>query len=168
MGWGYNNYGQTNIPTDLSGVLAIAASRFHSLALRSDGTVIGWGYNAFGQTNIPAGLSEVKAVAAGDFHSLAANTTAEVSPPTVDSVSPYEAAAYRLRARVIAAYSCSDNVAVASCTGTVPNGSLIDTNELGEKQFTITAVDVSGNITVKTIKYKVISSTSAPPPKRGK
>jgi hypothetical protein len=45
----------------------------------------------------------------------------------------------------------------------VPNGSLIDTSTLGDKRFTITAVDTSGNSTVKTINYRVIASEKVPP-----
>jgi alpha-tubulin suppressor-like RCC1 family protein len=33
----------------LSGVVAVAADTFHSLAVRSDGTVWTWGYNSYGQ-----------------------------------------------------------------------------------------------------------------------
>ena len=54
-----------------SGLLAIAGGLYHSLALRSDGTVAAWGDNGSGQTTIPVGLSNVVAIAAGDFHSLA-------------------------------------------------------------------------------------------------
>jgi hypothetical protein len=44
--------------------LAIDGGEQHSLALRSDGTVIGWGNNGYGQTTIPAGLSNAVAIAA--------------------------------------------------------------------------------------------------------
>ncbi len=72
VAWGSNNYGQSNIPAvALSGVTAMAAGGFHSLALKSDGSVIGWGRNSERQLNIPAGLSDVTAIAAGGFHSLA-------------------------------------------------------------------------------------------------
>ena len=58
----------------MSNVVAIAAgnahSRAHSLALKSDGTVIVWGSNLNGATNVPAGLSGVLAIAAAD-HVLA-------------------------------------------------------------------------------------------------
>lgn len=46
----------------------IAAGILHSLALKSDGTVVGWG-NGSGGT-IPPGLESVVSIAAGD-HSLA-------------------------------------------------------------------------------------------------
>jgi alpha-tubulin suppressor-like RCC1 family protein len=69
-------------------VVAVAASGGHTLALKSDGTVIGWGYNRTGQAtgtptkdfpNISAGqvrieghtLTNIASVAAGDGYSLA-------------------------------------------------------------------------------------------------
>jgi alpha-tubulin suppressor-like RCC1 family protein len=58
-------------PTNLSGVLAIAAGESHGLALKSDGNVIVWADNYYFQTNVPAGLSNVLAIAAGGYHSLA-------------------------------------------------------------------------------------------------
>ena len=73
VGWGRNDYGQTNIPESAtSGVLAIAAGGYHSLALKGKGSVVGWGYNDSGQTNIPdSAASGVVAIAAGGYHSLA-------------------------------------------------------------------------------------------------
>ena len=66
----------------LTDVAAISAGHFHSLAVKSDGTVWAWGWNDMGQlgdgttTDRPApvlvqGLSDVVAVAAGTYHSLA-------------------------------------------------------------------------------------------------
>jgi hypothetical protein len=49
----------------LSGVTAIAAGGYHSVALKSDGTVLAWGDNSSGQTDVPASLSGVTAIAAG-------------------------------------------------------------------------------------------------------
>jgi alpha-tubulin suppressor-like RCC1 family protein len=67
-----------------SGVVSIAAGNTHSLALKSDGTVVGWGNNANGQLGdgttiqrtVPVQASALGpgsgavAIAAGDFHSL--------------------------------------------------------------------------------------------------
>ena len=62
------------MPAGLAGVTAIVASDYHSLALKSDGTVVAWGcggFTDFGQCSVPAGLSDVVAIAASQAHSLA-------------------------------------------------------------------------------------------------
>ncbi len=93
--WGRNNAGQlgdsTNIDRDTpvsvsalndNDVIALAGGHFHSLALRSNGTVWAWGDNFNGQlgngTNIFSytpvqvlDITDAKAIAAGDLHSLA-------------------------------------------------------------------------------------------------
>ena len=46
------------MPAGLSGVTAIAAGRVHSLALRSDGSVVAWGDNTYGESTVP-GLDSV-------------------------------------------------------------------------------------------------------------
>jgi hypothetical protein len=66
--WGWNVIGQ--VPPGLSGVTGIAAGGFHSLALKSDGTVVAWGDDGLGQTDVPAGLTGVTAIAAGGNFSL--------------------------------------------------------------------------------------------------
>jgi alpha-tubulin suppressor-like RCC1 family protein len=65
--WGNDSYGQSTVPADLSDVVTIVAGSYHSLALKTDGTVITWGNNYI----LPAGLSGVVAIAAGGSHSLA-------------------------------------------------------------------------------------------------
>jgi hypothetical protein len=40
LGWGDNRSGQATVPPNLSGVIAIAAGRAHSLALKLDGSVV--------------------------------------------------------------------------------------------------------------------------------
>ena len=95
--WGANGYGQIgdnstgtrrDLPTAVTGltadVVAVAAGRDHSLALKSDGTVWAWGSNANGQLGlgsasstpqkVPVQISSlptVVAIAAGASHSLA-------------------------------------------------------------------------------------------------
>ena len=80
VGWGDNSYGETNVPTGLSNVVAIAAGASHSLALTAEGRVVGWGYNSAGQTTIPSGLSNLVGIAAGATagHSLAFNAGGHV------------------------------------------------------------------------------------------
>jgi polygalacturonase len=69
VGWGNNSDGQLTPPAGLTGIVAISAGYFHSLALKSDGTVVGWGYSYYATP--PAGLTGVVAIASGLFHSLA-------------------------------------------------------------------------------------------------
>lgn len=93
--WGENTYGQlgdgtlTNSityqvqVTGLSDVIATSAGNFHSLALKSDGTVWAWGRDNMGQLGddsvsmdkkMPVqtfGLSGVIAISAGIYHSMA-------------------------------------------------------------------------------------------------
>ena len=91
--WGWNGVGQlgdgtttdrqTPVPVPgLSGIVAVAGSPYHSLALKGDGTVWAWGWNVLGQlgdgtttdrhapVKVP-GLTGVVAIGAGGLHSLA-------------------------------------------------------------------------------------------------
>jgi alpha-tubulin suppressor-like RCC1 family protein len=75
---GWNTHGQITVPPGLADVVAIAAGgdfwvtdSAHSLALKSDGTVVAWGCDLDGQVTVPAGLSGVTRIAAGRAHSLA-------------------------------------------------------------------------------------------------
>jgi len=70
VAWGDNSYGQTTVPSGLSGVIATSAGYFHSIALKTDGTVVAWGRNDSGQATVPMGLSGVKALSAGGYHNL--------------------------------------------------------------------------------------------------
>ncbi len=71
LSWGAS----TPIPAGLTDVIAISSGGMvqdgHSLALKSDGTVVAFGSNGNGQINVPAGLNNVIQIAAGGRHSLA-------------------------------------------------------------------------------------------------
>src|SRR5439155_15996876 len=68
--WGANGSGQTNVPSNLTNVMAVAAGYAHSVTLRNDGSVVAWGNNASGQTNVPSWLGIVKLIAAGGNQTL--------------------------------------------------------------------------------------------------
>ena len=64
--------GQCSVPNGLSGVTAISAGYFQSLALKDDGTVRSWGCGSnAGQCGVPSGLSGVTAISAALTHNLA-------------------------------------------------------------------------------------------------
>jgi alpha-tubulin suppressor-like RCC1 family protein len=71
IAWGINlqNPGQTNVPASATNVIAVATGEYHSLALRSNGTVLAWGSGT--ATNVPAKLTNATAIASGLYHSLA-------------------------------------------------------------------------------------------------
>jgi hypothetical protein len=68
--WGWNFWGQCNVPTPNMGFMAIAAGFDHSLGLKQDGSIVAWGYNLEGQCNVPEPNTDFVAVAAGFFYSL--------------------------------------------------------------------------------------------------
>jgi hypothetical protein len=75
VAWGNNFLGQCNVPALPSGLsyVEIATGQLHSLARRSDGSVVAFGDDFSGQCNVaplPSGLSYL-GIAAGAGHSLA-------------------------------------------------------------------------------------------------
>jgi Regulator of chromosome condensation (RCC1) repeat len=62
-----------------SGVTAIAAGGRHTVALKSNGSVVAWGNNGDGQTTVPlAAQSGVTAIAAGERHTVALKSNGSV------------------------------------------------------------------------------------------
>ncbi len=78
IGWGFNVNSQVIPPPvgndfvaiDAGGVFYAITPFAHSLALKSDGSIVGWGANDYGQATPPDGNNFV-AIAAGGVHSLA-------------------------------------------------------------------------------------------------
>ena len=107
VAWGRDDYGQLGIPMDectqyfcpkgllpivvpgLNNIVAVSAGENHSLALKSDGTVMAWGLNNYGQlgdgtsenqyspVRVP-GLSKIVAVSAGSQHTVALKSNGTV------------------------------------------------------------------------------------------
>jgi hypothetical protein len=65
-------------PANLTGIVAISAGAYHSLAVKSDGSVVSWGLDDGGQSTIPDGLTNVVKVAGGYAFSAALKTDGSV------------------------------------------------------------------------------------------
>ena len=60
-------------------------------------------------------------------------------------------------------FSCADDQGgsgIASCVGSTPSGSNLPTGTAGMQTLTITATDNVGNVTVKTVSYRVLDATN--------
>lgn len=87
----------------------------------------------------------------------------DATPPTITIASPGSGASYTWGQAAHAQFSCSDNVAVASCTATVgtanvANGAAVPTSGApgpGTRTLTVTATDSSGNKSTKSVSYVV-------------
>jgi len=100
VAWGDNLYGQVTgtaaqgtgaprctaaAPVTLGGVVlsnvtTIAAGNMHTLALKSDGSVVAWGWNIDGETDVPvAAQSGVVTIAGGPGHSVALKSDGSVA-----------------------------------------------------------------------------------------
>ncbi|MEY2470108.1 MAG: serralysin [Actinomycetota bacterium] len=77
--------------------------------------------------------------------------------PVINLNSPTQGATYAKNSFVAAQFSCYDTGGgIASCVGTVSNGSALPTGTTGAKSFTVTAKDLANNTTVKTVTYSVV------------
>lgn len=85
--------------------------------------------------------------------------TVDTTPPTITITTPADGADYTLNQAVNANFSCEDPAGgsgLASCDGTVANGTVINTASLGSKTFTVNASDNLGNSTSLTHSYRVV------------
>ncbi len=76
-------------------------------------------------------------------------------PPTVTVTTPAQGAVYTQGDPVTASFSCTDDVGVTECTGSVANGAAISTATIGNFQFTVTGKDAAGGTTTVTRDYSV-------------
>ncbi|HEX6583349.1 MAG TPA: PxKF domain-containing protein [Thermoleophilaceae bacterium] len=92
---------------------------------------------------------------------LTGTTGCDRTPPTVALVSPADGARVKQGAELVVDYSCSDTggSGLASCVGSVANGTLLDTSQLGPVSVTVTARDNAGNETVVTNTVTVEDQT---------
>src|SRR5262245_23062406 len=74
VAWDSGSSGVTNVPPDLSNVIAISAGYYHGLALESDGTVIRWDS---AETTL-SGPGDVIAVTGGWDHDILVHSNGTV------------------------------------------------------------------------------------------
>jgi hypothetical protein len=82
-------------------------------------------------------------------------TVSDITPPTINIVTPANGATYTLNQAVPSNYSCTDPSGVNSCSGPVANGSNINTASVGTKSFTVNATHTLGNSSSATNNYSV-------------
>ena len=93
--------------------------------------------------------------------------------PSVSITTPPEGGSYSLGQTVDASYSCNaaPGGTLESCTGTVPDGSPIDTSAGPSHTFSVTATDTDGQTSTVTHIYTIngieILTSSLPPATRG-
>ena len=51
---------------------------------------------------------------------------------------------------------------MASCVGSTPTGGNLPTGTAGMQTLTVTATDAVGNVTVKTVNYRVLDAVNTP------
>jgi len=135
--------------TTAGGTLSLTAEGTHSLSCSAtDGA---------GNTGAAMGSS-----------AMPATVRIDTVVPTVTITAPINNATSILKASVASSFSCSDGTAppasgVASCVGTVANGSNINTATVGPKTFSVTATDVAGNTATVTNNYTVIYAMTLQP-----
>lgn len=151
------------VPAGLSGVASVEAGGNQFYALGVEGALTGWGYGGAPIAAMPSGLGRVLDVSAGLDHTLAIvePSTADVTPPSASIASPVDGATHDLGEVVAADFSCTDDVGVASCLGTVASGDPIDTSSPGAATFEVLATDTTGNTSSASAAYTVSNDLAA-------
>lgn len=115
----------------------------------ADEPIVGWS----GPTRGPPGLYRI---------TVTGTMGCDTVPPTVDLRSPVNGSHVRQNAPLEADYSCADTGGseLASCVGSVADGAVLDTSQLGDVTVTVTARDHAGNQTVVQNTVTVVDETS--------
>jgi hypothetical protein len=115
----------------------------------ADEPIVGWS----GPTRGPPGLYRIN---------VTGTTGCDTVPPTVDLRSPADGSHVKQGAPVAVDYSCADTggSGLDSCVGSVADGALLDTSQLGDVTVTVTARDHAGNETVAQSTVTVDDETS--------
>ena len=109
----------------------------------------------FNSKTICASVTSLSPFVVARLLTPAGDTTA----PAVSIPTPLDGATFIKGQAVAAGYSCQDEAGgsgLASCTGTVANGAMIDTSTVGSHTFTVTGADIAGNSVTVTSTYNVV------------
>lgn len=69
--WGYNSFGECNVPSGLNDAVAVECGNYFSMALRANGTITTWGDDGFGLKTVPAAATNVIAISSRGYDCLA-------------------------------------------------------------------------------------------------
>ena len=93
---------------------------------------------------------------------------AAIGPPTATITTPANGATYTQGQVIDASYACADagngpglKAGTAGCSGTVPDGSAINTATLGVQTFKVTATSTDGQTATQTVHYTVTTAAKA-------
>ena len=82
---------------------------------------------------------------------------ANTHPPIIAISGISDGAIYAQGSNVSVSYACTDSGGgVASCTGSVPSGTAINTAQLGAYTLKVTSTDAAGDFNVKIVQYSVV------------
>jgi len=91
-----------------------------------------------------------------------------LGPPTATITTPADRGTYTQGQTVNAAYTCADSTngpglkpGTAGCSGTVANGSAINTTSTGTQAFSVTATSTDGQTTTQTVHYTITTAAKA-------
>lgn len=83
----------------------------------------------------------------------------DTTDPTIAITSPADGAHYVLGTSLVADFACADEddgSGLATCAGSVADGSPLDTSTVGPRSFTVTATDNAGNDASLSHDYRII------------
>ncbi len=83
--------------------------------------------------------------------------------PALDISAPADGATYEVGEAVTVDFDCDDALSgIDDCVGNVGDGEPLDTSAPGDFSLTFSAVDRAGNLTTRTVEYRVEGDAAAP------
>ncbi|HEV3478450.1 MAG TPA: PxKF domain-containing protein [Gaiellaceae bacterium] len=113
------------------------------------------GVQIIAQARDASGLTGIGANKAQNYIS-----SVDQTDPSIQIDFPRPGAVFTLNQQVTPKFACSDGGAVEECAGAVLVAGRIDTTTAGEHTFTVTATDLAGNTTTKSVTYRVVYTFS--------